>query len=148
MKTSTPRRSDDLTNLRYRAAMPASSDPIYELKAQFFKSLSHPARIRILEVLADGPRSVSALQPEVGIEASHLSQQLGVLRRADIVDTERDGSSIIYSIGDDRILELLAVAKQILATTLSETSSMLADLDSMSFRSKTETRPKSGSKKK
>lgn len=128
--------------------MPASSDPIYELKAQFFKSLSHPARIRILEVLADGPRSVSALQPEVGIEASHLSQQLGVLRRADIVDTERDGSSIIYSIGDDRILELLAVAKQILATTLSETSSMLADLDSMSFRSKTETRPKSGSKKK
>ncbi len=128
--------------------MPASSDPIYELKAQFFKSLSHPARIRILEVLADGPRSVSALQPDVGIEASHLSQQLGVLRRAGIVDTERDGSSIIYSIGDERILELLAVAKQILATTLSETSSLLADLDSMSFRSKTETRPKSGSKKK
>ncbi len=128
--------------------MPASSDPIYELKAQFFKSLSHPARIRILEVLADGPRSVSALQPDVGIEASHLSQQLGVLRRAGIVDTERDGSSIIYSIGDERILELLAVAKQILATTLSETSSLLADLDSMSFRSKTEARPKSGSKKK
>lgn len=128
--------------------MPASSDPIYELKAQFFKSLSHPARIRILEVLADGPRSVSALQPDVGIEASHLSQQLGVLRRAGIVDTERDGSSIIYSIGNERILELLAVAKQILATTLSETSSLLADLDSMSFRSKTETRPRSGSKKK
>ncbi len=109
--------------------------PIYELKAQFFKTLGHPARIRILEVLSEGPRSVSALQPDVGIEASHLSQQLAVLRRAGVVDSERDGSSVIYSITDPQILELLAVAKQILTTSLSGTQDLLDDLGTMSYQS-------------
>lgn len=109
--------------------------PVYELKAEFFKTLGHPARIRILEVLSDGPRSVSALQPDVGIEASHLSQQLAVLRRSGVVNSERDGSSVIYSITDPQILELLAVAKQILTTSLTGTQDLLDDLDTMSYQS-------------
>ena len=56
--------------------------PIAEVKADLFRALAHPARIRVLEVLAEGERSVGEMQPLVGIEASHLSQQLGVLRRA------------------------------------------------------------------
>lgn len=107
--------------------------PIYKVKAQFFKTLGHPARIRILEVLSDGPRTVSALQPDVGIEASHLSQQLRVLRRAGVVDSERDGSSVIYSIVDPQVVELLAVAKQILTTSLSGTRDLLEELDEMSY---------------
>ena len=59
--------------------------PIYQVKAEFFKTLGHPARIRILEVLRDGERPVSELIPEVGIEASHLSQQLGLMRRANLI---------------------------------------------------------------
>jgi DNA-binding transcriptional ArsR family regulator len=112
-----------------------AGSPIYELKAQFFKTLGHPARIRVLEVLSDGPRSVSALQPDVGIEASHLSQQLAVLRRAGVVDSERDGSSVIYSISDPQVLELLAVAKQILTTSLTGTQDLLDDLDTLSYES-------------
>ena len=107
--------------------------PIYEVKAQFFKTLGHPARIRILEVLSEGPRSVSALQPDVGIESSHLSQQLSVLRKAGVVDAERSGSSSIYSIVDPQIVQLLAVAKQILLTSLSGTQELLDDLDTMSY---------------
>lgn len=107
--------------------------PIYKVKAQFFKTLGHPARIRILEVLSEGPRSVSALQPDVGIEASHLSQQLTVLRRAGVVESERDGSSMIYSIVDPQVVELLAVAKQILLTSLSGTRELLEELDTMSY---------------
>jgi ArsR family transcriptional regulator len=107
--------------------------PIYELKAQFFKTLGHPARIRILEVLADGPRSVSALQPDVGIEASHLSQQLGMLRRAGIVEAERDGSSMIYDVTDPQIFELLKVAKQIITTSLTGAGDLLADLEGISY---------------
>jgi DNA-binding MarR family transcriptional regulator len=53
--------------------------------------LANPARIRILEVLSEGERSVGELQPLVGIEASHLSQQLGVLRRAGLVAGARKG---------------------------------------------------------
>jgi hypothetical protein len=58
---------------------------IYEVKAEFFKTLAHPARIRVLELLRDGERSVSELIPDVGLKPSHLSQQLGVLRRANVI---------------------------------------------------------------
>lgn len=107
--------------------------PIYEVKAQLFKTLGHPARIRILEVLSDGPRSVSALQPDVGIESSHLSQQLAILRRAGVVESDRDGSLVIYAIADPQILDLLAVAKEILTTSLTGTQELLSDLDAMSY---------------
>lgn len=107
--------------------------PIYEVKAEFFKTLGHPARIRVLEILATGPHSVSELQPGVGIESSHLSQQLAILRRAGLVEAERRGSSMIYSVPDPQIFELLNVAKRIIITSLSSAEDMLADLDTLSY---------------
>lgn len=108
--------------------------PIYELKAELFRALAHPARIRALEVLAEGERSVGELQPEVGIEASHLSQQLGVLRRAGLVTTRKEGSSVIYAIRDDELRDLLAVARGLLITKLSRTQDLLAGLRSAGRR--------------
>jgi DNA-binding transcriptional ArsR family regulator len=81
--------------------------PIYEVKAEFFKTLAHPARVRVLEVLSDGERPVNELLPLVGIEPSHLSQQLAVLRRAGVVRSRREGSSVFYEVTDKRIFELL-----------------------------------------
>lgn len=107
--------------------------PIYQVKADFFKTLGHPARIRVLEVLRDGERSVSELIPEVGIEASHLSQQLAVLRRANLVRTRKDGASVLYSVTDPRIFELLQVAKAILTTSLTGTQGLLEELASLDF---------------
>src|SRR6266498_3644138 len=83
------------------------SEPISEIKAELFKALGHPARIRILEVLADGERSVGELQPLVGIELSHLSQQLAVLRRARLVTSRKEGASVIYAVRDKTVVELL-----------------------------------------
>lgn len=102
--------------------------PIYQLKAEFFKTLAHPARIRVLEVLTDGEHSVGQLVPAVGIEASHLSQQLGVLRRANLVQTRKEGSSVFYSVGNPAIFELLDVAKRILTSSLIESRELLAEL--------------------
>jgi ArsR family transcriptional regulator len=105
------------------------SDPaIAELKAELFKALAHPARIRILEVLSDGERSVGDLQPLVGIELSHLSQQLAVLRRTGLVASRKSGSSVIYAIKDDAIIELLQVAKRLLIRSLKESSDLLSGL--------------------
>lgn len=104
------------------------SVPLSEVKAELFKALGHPARIRVLEVLADGAQSVGAMQPLVGIESSHLSQQLGVLRRAGLVLARKEGSSVIYSLKDPLVGELLAVAKRFLLTSLAETRSLLDDL--------------------
>lgn len=93
-----------------------------------FRALSHPARIRVLETLALGERSVGELQPEIGIESSHLSQQLGVLRRAGLVASRKEGQSVYYSIKDPLLVELLDVAKRLLIASLTETRDLLADL--------------------
>ena len=102
--------------------------PLSEIKADLFRSLAHPARIRVLEVLASGERSVGEMLPLVGIEPSHLSQQLGVLRRAGLVTSRKNGSSVIYAIKDELIIELLKVAKKLLVNSLSETTGLLSDL--------------------
>jgi DNA-binding transcriptional ArsR family regulator len=105
------------------------SVPLSVVKAELFKALAHPARIRALELLTQSEYSVGDLQPLVGIESSHLSQQLGVLRRAGLVVTRKDGSSVIYAIRDPLVTELLAVAKRLLVNSLAETRDLLADLD-------------------
>lgn len=119
----------DLSNL----AGSAVTRPIYQVKAELFKTLGHPARIRVLEVLSGGERAVHELIPEVGIEASHLSQQLSVLRRANLVKTRKAGSSVYYSASDPRIFELLAVAKALLTSSLTETRELLEELQGLDF---------------
>ncbi len=101
---------------------------IAELKATMFRAMAHPPRIRILETLASGERSVSELQPEIGIESSHLSQQLGVLRRAGLVTSRKESQSVYYRLKDPMIADLLAVARQLLISSLTETRDLLADL--------------------
>jgi len=123
------------------------SRPIYQVKADFFKTLGHPARIRILEVLRDGERPVNELIPEVGIEPSHLSQQLAVLRRANLVRSRKVGSSVIYSVSDPRLFQLLEVAKAILTNTLTETRELLeelAGLDSVASAPQSSSRRRAG----
>jgi ArsR family transcriptional regulator len=107
--------------------------PIYELKAEFFKTLGHPARIRVLELLREGERAVNELIPLVGIEPSHLSQQLAVLRRANVVRARRDGSTVRYEVVDPRVFELLEVAKAILTGSLSATRDLLVELAEVDF---------------
>ena len=104
------------------------TEPLYKLKAEFFKTLGHPARIRILELLVVGDKSVAELLPEVGLESSNLSQQLAVLRRAGVVDAQRDGNTMIYSIASPDIAELLAVARKVLTGVLSDRMAVLEDL--------------------
>ena len=104
------------------------SIPLYQAKAEFFKTLGHPARIRVLELLAEREHAVSELLPQVGIEAAHLSQQLAVLRRANLVVTRRDGSTVYYSLVSPQVAELLAVARRILTEVLTSQAELLGDL--------------------
>ena len=119
--------------------------PIYQVKADFFKTLAHPARIRVLELLRDGEHSVGELIPEVGLEASHLSQQLGVLRRANILQAHKEGSTVLYSVTDARMFELLELAKAILTSSLAESSQLLAELETLEFVERPRPRQRRGS---
>jgi len=103
-------------------------EPIDKLKAEFFKTLGHPARIRILELLAEGDRSVGELMPKLGLESSHLSQQLAVLRRTGMVIARKQGNNVIYSIASKDMSELLLLARKVLTGLLTDQMVLLKDL--------------------
>ncbi|MEU6068726.1 MULTISPECIES: ArsR/SmtB family transcription factor [Streptomyces] len=104
------------------------STPLYQLKAEFFKTLGHPARIRVLELLSEREHAVAEMLPEVGIEPAHLSQQLAVLRRANLVRTRKEGLNVYYSLASPHVAELLRVARTILSGVLADQAELLADL--------------------
>ena len=101
------------------------SQPLHRFKAEFFRALGHPARLRILELLRSSERSVSELQAELEIEASSVSQQLAVLRAKNIVDTRRAGTSVFYSVRDPQVIQLLDVARDIFNNHLIDLQAML-----------------------
>jgi ArsR family transcriptional regulator len=105
-------RTDDAERLR-------------QFKAEFFKALAHPLRIRVLELLRSGPLSVTQIQEATGAPASSVSQQLGVLRSRSIVTTERHGTTIIYTVADPELFDLLDVARRIFNAHLSDTIDLL-----------------------
>ena len=103
--------------------------PLNEIKADLFKALAHPARVRALEILAQGPeQSVGDLAEQVGVEAAHLSQQLAILRRAGVVVARREATTVYYSLRDPLLVELLGVARKLLISRLEETQDLLRGL--------------------
>ncbi|MFD7155697.1 ArsR/SmtB family transcription factor [Kribbella sp. NPDC059898] len=104
------------------------STPLYRVKADFFKTLGHPARIRVLELLSERDHSVAEILTDVGIEPTSLSQQLAVLRRSGLVSSRKHGSTVIYSLTSPEVAELLRVARTILTGMLSEQAELLQDL--------------------
>ena len=106
----------------------AAQTPLYEIKANLFKALAHPARIRILELLAAAPDNtapVSYLLAETGLEPSHLSQHLGTLRRHGVVTSVRTANVVTYRLAHPMIKELLAIARVFLLDTLAGSSEQL-----------------------
>ncbi|MCB0864502.1 MAG: helix-turn-helix transcriptional regulator [Solirubrobacterales bacterium] len=118
----------------FSAAADAGSQPIHRVKAEFFRVLGHPARVRILELLREGERSVGDLQGALGIESSGTSQHLGTLRRLGVLESRRDGTSVYYSVKDPRMFELLEVAREILASHYEGTQVLLGELGAESDR--------------
>lgn len=94
--------------------MPGQQRPLYQMKADFFKTLSHPVRIRVLELLSQREHAVSEMLAEIGVEAANLSQQLSILRRAGLVAARREGLSVTYQLTSPQVAELLVVARAIL----------------------------------
>ena len=86
-----------------------SERPLYEIKANLFKALAHPARIRTLEILSASPdpTPVSELLAATGIESTLLSQHLAVLKRHHVVSGRREGNAVYYELAHPKIAELL-----------------------------------------
>jgi len=97
-------------------------------KADFFRALAHPIRIRILEVLGTGEHSVQELQEALGLEQPIVSQQLAILRAKNIVTPRKVGTTVQYALSDRLITKLLSVARDIFNNHLVDTQTMLREL--------------------
>lgn len=115
-------------------AFPAGSErPLYEIKANLFKALSHPARIRVLEILSTNarPTAVAEMLADTGIEATLLSQHLAVLKRHHVVRAERVGNAVYYELAHPSVADLLVIARKFLADTLRARQQQLATFDAL-----------------
>lgn len=100
--------------------------PLYEVKANLFKGLAHPVRIRVLELLsAADVLPVSEILAITGLEASHLSQHLSVLRRHHLVVATRRGTQVFYELAYPQVADLLAVSRELLLKVLQTTQEHL-----------------------
>ena len=106
----------------------AGQSPIYALKADFFRVLGHPVRVRMLQLLRDGERSVGALRDELDLDSSSTSQHLAALRAQGLVASRKEGTSVFYRVKDPRTLELLELAKQIISAAREDNQALLDDL--------------------
>lgn len=112
--------------------------PLYQVKAEFFRMLGHPVRIRVLELLQDGPRPVRELLADIGVEPSNLSQQLALLRRSGIVVSTREGPTVVYALAGGDVAELLRCARRILTVLLADQQGLLEQLREADSRSVSE----------
>jgi DNA-binding transcriptional ArsR family regulator len=110
-----------------------SERPLYEIKANLFKALSHPARIRVLEILSTNgrPTGVGEILADTGIEPTLLSQHLAVLRRHGVVRGERVGNAVYYELAHPSVSDLLIIARTFLADTLRAQQQQLATFDAL-----------------
>lgn len=86
---------------------------VHRFKAEFFKTLAHPARLAILDHLRAGEKSVTELQALLDADQSTISQQLARLRSGNLVDTRKEGTTVYYSVRDPLIFQLMDVAREI-----------------------------------
>ncbi|MCB0940391.1 MAG: helix-turn-helix transcriptional regulator [Mycobacterium sp.] len=107
--------------------------PLYEIKANLFKALAHPARIRVLEILSAnaGPTMVSEILAATDLEPTLLSQHLAVLKRHQVVRADRVGNAVYYELAHPSIRELLVIARTFLADTLRTQQQQLAAFDAL-----------------
>lgn len=113
----------------YDGAVPTIDRPLYAVKAELFKALGHPARIRVLELLVDNEQTVSSLLVETGLEPSTLSQHLTILKRIGLVDSTRKANAVNYRLTDPSVGEFLAAARTVLSSTLRRTRRTLEELE-------------------
>ena len=99
-----------------------------QFKAEFFKALSNPLRIRILDSLRGGRRAVNEISAAVGVPATSVSQQLAILRAKNLVVATKSGTTVHYEVCNPKIFKLLDVAREIFAGQLLDVRQTLRHL--------------------
>ncbi|EOD00293.1 ArsR/SmtB family transcription factor [Caldisalinibacter kiritimatiensis] len=89
-----------------------------EMEVKILKALAHPIRLKIVKKLSEGTLCVCELNADVEFSQSNLSQHLRVLKDAGIVISERDGSKILYSIKNEKVLEVIKLIEDMILSDI------------------------------
>jgi ArsR family transcriptional regulator len=108
--------------------------PLYRAKAEFFRTLGHPTRIRVLELLSDGEKPVHELRGAIDVGASSLSHQLAVLRLAGLVTQRREAGEVLYSLALPAVRDLLGAAREIIRAKAADQGGLVDDLTPLNPR--------------
>jgi DNA-binding transcriptional ArsR family regulator len=104
-------------------------DPIYELQAEICRTLSHPARIAILHLLAAEPREVGRLAEAVGVSQPTASKHLAVMRSAGLVEAARDGHGSVYRLTDPGVIGACDVMADVMRRRLARLAELSAAIE-------------------
>lgn len=122
----------------YEMVVATVSESLLDHTAAVLRALGHPARLRIIEFLADGDlcsgrdcsgeKCVCEIIPALGMEQSSVSKHLAILRDRGIVNFRREGTRILYSLADSRVLEILRLAREVSIGHLARAEKVLAEV--------------------
>lgn len=104
------------------------NDMVFRIKADFLRSLAHPARLAIIEYLKKGEASVGQMARDLGVEQSGLSKHLAILRQAGILSSRQEKVSVYYFVKDKDIFKVLRPIAEILRKKLKESEMVLSRL--------------------
>lgn len=85
----------------------------FEMKVKVLKALSHPIRLKIIDLLKDGRRCVCEIQPNVNHGQSNLSQHLKILKDANIITQEKEGPKVFYEVKYEEVFEILKLTETV-----------------------------------
>lgn len=93
---------------------PTDEDRLYELHAAMCKTFANPWRLRIVEALGDGERTVSDLVELLGIAKSNVSQHLGIMREKGVLEHRREGGYVFYRLSNPKTLAACRLMREVL----------------------------------
>ena len=124
VKRNGPQPLDSMALLCYNATKRINArmrmEQLYAREAELFQALGHPLRLHLLELLREGGRCACELQPELGVDQSTVARHLLTLKRAGVLRSRKEGVRVIYELADERVLEILELASQLIIDSMKE----------------------------
>jgi len=103
-------------------------DEIFELKAEILRVLAQPTRMKILECLRKGERSIHEIIPDIHAEQSNVSRHIFLMQKNHIVTTRKDGVKVMVKVGDQKVFEILDSIGLLLKKQITETRKLIQEL--------------------
>ena len=105
---------------------PIIQDNLFELHADICKTLSNPLRLKIINELQEGEKTVNVLAKALGVRQANLSQHLAVLRQRGVVITRKEGSNIFYHISNSKIIQACNLMREVLIEQIQKKSNIIS----------------------